>query len=235
MRTSSRFLFLLLILCCAFSSLQAKKAKRKPKPPAPAPCADGTAYRHCPACGTAKRESVRDLNVEKNRDEAVTSPEEITVAEIRKASNNKKFSPLRQVSVTALVASVVSGGNQESCNCGRDDLRDIHINIVAKASEVGDLSKYVVVEFTPRWEKNFGLDDSDYQKMLRAVRKDIAGKRVKFDGWMLYDSMHENASRTTMPNQPACPDDGKQHPKCNWRATPWEVHPVTKYTVVTAP
>ncbi len=199
------------------------------------PCSDGTAYRDCKACGTAKTTSTQALNVLKNRDDKAASPETITVAEIRKASNDKKFSPDKQVSVKAFVASVVSGGNKETCNCGRNDLRDIHINIVAKASEVGDLSKYVIVEFTPRWQKNFGLKDSNYQKMLAAVRKDIQGKWIQFDGWMLYDSMHKNASKTTMPKQPTCPDDGKEHPKCNWRATPWEVHPVTAYTKVSAP
>jgi hypothetical protein len=223
MKTASRFLLLLPFVFLSASAY------------AQDPCSEGTAYRNCKACGSAKTKSTQALNVLKNRDVAATSPQKITVAEIRKPSNNKKFSPDMRVSVTAFVASVVSGGNQESCNCGRNDLRDIHINIVAKANEVGNLSKYVVVEFTPRWQKTFGLNDSQYQKMLAGVRKDIGGKWVKFEGWMLFDSMHENASKTTMPSQPTCPDDGKQHPKCNWRATPWEVHPVTKYTIVSGP
>jgi hypothetical protein len=155
---------------------------------------------------------------------------------MRNPANNKNhFSPDDQVWVTGYVASVVSGGDQESCNCGRADLRDIHINIVASPNEVGNLSKYVVVEFTPRWEKNFNLNDGDYQKMLKRVRAKIANKWVRFEGWMLYDYMHENASKTVMPNQKTCPDDGRNHPDCNWRATPWEVHPVTKYDIVNGP
>ncbi len=199
------------------------------------PCSQGAAYRNCPACGTAKTKKAQELNVNKNREEKATAPEQITVQEIRDPKNNGKFKPKKQVWVTGYVASVVSGGNQESCNCARDDLRDIHINIVAKASEASNQSKYVVVEFTPRWQQKFGLNDSNYQKMLKAVRSQIEHKWVKFEGWMLYDFMHENGSKSTQPKQKTCPNDGRMHSGCNWRATPWEVHPVTSYTVTTAP
>ncbi|HSP63723.1 MAG TPA: hypothetical protein VLQ90_12120 [Pyrinomonadaceae bacterium] len=167
---------------------------------------------------------------------AVTNPQTITVEAMRDPANNTgKFTPNKQVSITGLVASVDPGGMPETCNCKRPDLRDVHINIVADPSEVGDQSKYVVVEFTPRWEKKFHFNDSNYEVMRKAVEDQIKGKRVKFDGWMLYDFIHANASQSTSPNQPVCPNDGQQHPNCNWRATPWEVHPVTAYTVVTGP
>jgi hypothetical protein len=132
----------------------------------------------------------------------------------------------------AYVASVVPGGFKESCNCNREDLRDIHINVVADPSELHDLSKYVIVEITPRWEDTFGLDNSNYDAMLEKVKEQIEGKWVRFEGWMLYDYIHANQSKTTAPTLSTCPDDGENHPNCNWRATPWEVHPVTKYTVV---
>lgn len=191
------------------------------------PCSEGTAFRNCKACGTAKSLKGQTLNVQKNRDAKATSPKNITVATIRDPKNNKTFSPNQEVWVTGYVASVVSGGNQESCNCERDDLRDIHINIVASLTEANDQSKYVVVEFTPRWQKKFGLNDSDYQKMLKSVRADIGHKWVRFEGWMLYDDFHENQSKSIKPKLPTCPNDGKIHQGCNWRATPWEVHPVT--------
>jgi hypothetical protein len=199
------------------------------------PCSEGKPFRDCKACGTAKGKKAQELNVNKNRDEEATTPEMITVQQMRDPKNNKKFTPDSQVSLTGYVASVVSGGFEESCNCARKDLRDIHINAVAKASEAGDQSKYVVVEFTPRWQQKFGLGDSDYQKMLKKVSGQILHKWVKFDGWMLYDYMHQNASKSTMPKQPVCPNDGKEHPNCNWRATPWEVHPVTSYKMVSGP
>ena len=159
----------------------------------------------------------------------------ITVQEIRDPKNNTVFTPSKQVLVTGYVASVDPGGFQETCNCKRTDLRDVHINIVADPSEVGDQTKYVVVEFTPRWEKRFGFNDKVYETMRQAVESQLKGKWVQFSGWMLFDFVHANASQSTAPNNPVCPNDGKEHPKCNWRATPWEVHPVTAYKVVSGP
>ncbi len=226
----------MLTVSVSLTTIDAQKGKRrKSSPTTPPACSQGTAYRNCPACGTASNAKGIKLNVLKNRDGKATAPDKITVADLARAASDTAFPDNKQVSVTGYVASVVSGGNQEACNCARNDLRDIHINIVAKPSDQGNLAKYVVVEFTPRWQKNFGLDDSNYQKMLAAVRKDIQGKWIQFDGWTMYDYFHESASKSTRPNLPTCPDDGQQHPNCNWRATPWEVHPVTAYTKVAGP
>ena len=107
--------------------------------------------------------------------------------------------------------------------------------LVADPSEANDKTKYVVVEFTPRWEAKFGFDDSNYDAMRQAVIDKIQGKWVKFSGWMLFDFIHQDASQSTAPGNPVCPNDGKLHSGCNWRATPWEVHPVTAYTVVSGP
>jgi hypothetical protein len=189
------------------------------------PCAQGTPYRNCRACGTASDARGQTLDVQKNRDQAATSPKTITVAEIRDPQNNTgHFTPDMQVEVTAYVASVEVGGWREACNCKRKDLRDIHINVVADPQEVGHPTKYVVVEFTPRWQQQFGLDDSNYQKMLDGVKGKIAGKWVTFRGWMLFDYFHADASESTSPHKPG-----------NWRATPWEVHPVTSYEVRSGP
>jgi hypothetical protein len=197
------------------------------------PCSQGRPYRGCKACGTAKSQKAKTLNVQKNRGTKATHPSQITVAEIRDPANNDTFSPSRQVWVTAFVASVGPGGFKETCNCKRADLRDVHINVVADPSEVGDKTKYVVVEFTPRWEKKFDFDDSDYEAMVSAVKSQIENKWVKFEGWMLYDFLHANESKSTAPDVPTCTDH-EPNP-CIWRATPWEVHPVTAYTVVPGP
>jgi hypothetical protein len=194
---------------------------------AQAPCSKGTKFRNCKACGSASSAKGQNLNVLKNRDAAATSPQEVTVAEIRKAANNTgHFDPTQQVAVTGYVASLDKGGFQESCNCGRNDLRDIHINLVAKASERNDKTKFVVVEITPRWQEKLGLDDSNYDQMLGKVKTQIVHKFVKFEGWMMSDSFHVTESKNTAKSTtPTCKDDGNT----------WEVHPVTKYTVVTAP
>ncbi len=235
MKLVHRFTLLTLLILCLLPTAQAKK-KPKPRTTIP-PCSQGTPYRGCPACGSKTNDAKHlNLNVNKNRGTAVTNPQKITVQEIRDPANDQGvFTPNKQVWVTGFVASVDPGGMPETCNCKRKNLRDVHINIVADPSEVGDQSKYVVVEFTPRWEKKFNFNDSNYDAMRQAVTTQIGGKWVKFSGWMLYDFIHANASQSTSPNQPVCPNDGQQHPNCNWRATPWEVHPVTAYTIVTGP
>jgi len=179
----------------------------------------------------------RTLNILKNRDAAVTKPNKIAVQEIRDPANNTgKFTPTKQVWVTGFVASVDPGGLQETCNCKRTDLRDVHINIVADPSEVGDKTKYVIVEFTPRWEQKFGLDDSNYDAMRTTVETQIGGKWVKFQGYMLEDFVHRKEAKDTAdPATPTCTDSFNDPKPCVWRATTWEVHPVTAYAVVTGP
>lgn len=201
------------------------------------PCSKGTKYRGCKACGSATSKKGQTLNVLKNRDDAATNPAEVTVAEIRKPSNNTgHFDSSQEVSVTGYVASLDRGGFKESCNCGREDLRDIHINIVATKAERNNRTKFVVVEITPRWQEKLDMDDSDYFAMLNKLKSEIVGKRVRFEGWMLYDSYHVTESKSTgKTTTPTCKDDGNDPKPCIWRASPWEVHPVTKYTVVSAP
>jgi len=65
---------------------------------------------------------------------------------------------------------------------------------------------------------------SNDSAMLEAVKTEIEGKWVRFEGYMMSDSVHRNQSESTAPGNAS-----------NWRATPWEVHPVTAYAVVPAP
>lgn len=201
------------------------------------PCSQGSPYRGCKACGKTQDTSLQRLNVLKNRGRKATDPQKVTVEEIRDPANNTgRFRSSQQVWVTGYVAGIDNGGRKETCNCKRADLRDVHINIVASPSEAGDKTKYVVVEFTPRWEKKFNLDDSDYDAMKQTVKQQIEGKWVRFEGYMMRDFVHAKESKSTAaPNTPTCLDNGNDLSPCVWRATAWEVHPVTAYTVVTGP
>jgi hypothetical protein len=220
----------------AWQTLLSFENQRLPKKKPPSACSQGTAYRNCPACGKTTSGPHQKLNVLKNRNVAVTDPQKITVQEVRDPANDSVFTTDRKVWVTGFVASIDDGGNQETCNCKRPDLRDVHINIVADPSEANDKTQYVVVEFTPRWEKRFNFDDSDYPAMKQAVISQIGGKWVKFEGYLLTDWVHKaDAKNTAKPNTPTCQDDGNDPSPCVWRAATWEVHPVTKYAVVPGP
>ena len=200
-------------------------------------CSQGTKYRNCKACGSATSTKGRKLNLLKNRDAKATHPHKVTVAEIRNPANNVgHFNPSQQVWVVGFVATLDKGGFKETCNCSREDLRDIHINLVADPSEKNNKTKYVVVEITPRWQNKLSLDDSDYDAMLQSVRNEIEGKWVRFEGWMMSDSYHVTESKNTAAQgTPVCQDNGNDPTPCVWRATTWEVHPVTAYRVVPSP
>ena len=61
--------------------------------------------------------------------------------------------PTQGVEITGYVVSVSPGGNQESCNCVRKDLQDIHIDVVLKKSDAANKRKPVIVEITPRFRR----------------------------------------------------------------------------------
>ena len=226
MKTASRFFVVTLLVLSCFEFGYGQN-----------PCSRGTRFRGCRACGKTKRKNLQELNVLKNRGRKAAHPQSLTVEEIRDPANDTgKFRSSDQVSVTGFVASIDPGGFKETCNCKRRDLRDVHINIVANPNEVGDKTKYVVVEFTPRWEKKFAFDDSDYDAMKRAVAQQIEAKWVRFEGYMMKDFVHAKESKSTAAaNTPTCLDNGNDPRPCVWRATAWEVHPVTAFTVVTGP
>lgn len=48
------------------------------------------------------------------------------------------------------------------------------------------------------------------------LRKTIKGKTVRVTGWLFFDQNHADEAENTTPGR-----------EKNWRATAWEVHPVT--------
>ena len=180
----------------------------------------------CPAKGKRKlthknptgKVPVREqgLNVRKNRDAIPTTIDHtITLDSLIKAKEEPDLNFNSAAEVTAFVVSAEDGEPGESCNCGRADLKDIHIKVVAKEADKDDKTKYVVFEITPRWEGQLG--DTSTVKPL------IVGKWVKFTGYLTYDYKHRGNARN-------------RKKKGNiWRATAWEVHPVTAFQVVPSP
>ena len=57
-----------------------------------------------------------------------------------------------------------------------------------------------------------------------ALRKNIKGRWVEVAGWLTYDSEHETAAYANDPDNAV----GEK----NWRATCWEVHPITYLKVI---
>jgi hypothetical protein len=68
------------------------------------------------------------------------------------------------------------------------------------------------------------MDKFDIDWSYAALKENLEGKTVLVQGWLFYDKIHENESYTLDPNN----NIGKK----NWRASPWEIHPVTYMEVV---
>ena len=122
-----------------------------------------------------------------------------------------RFDTKRAATLRGYVVRVMVGGNRETCNCGatRPNERDTHIE-VALAKDAPETQR-VIVEVTPRGRKQNGAGWT-----TQALKRKFEGKWVEVTGWLLFDTMHVNQAENTNPG-----GEG------NWRATCWEVHPVT--------
>jgi hypothetical protein len=117
----------------------------------------------------------------------------------------------------------VKRGGIEATNCrARDDAdRDTHIELVLDPiNEVR--SRRVIVEVTPRWRYIMRERGADWS--TRGLRDRFLDRWVQIRGWMLFDSKHQRESENTAPGRAG-----------TWRATAWEIHPVTSMEVVARP
>jgi hypothetical protein len=94
-------------------------------------------------------------------------------------------------------------------------LEDVHIEVVGNEADKGNKKKFVIFEISPRLENELG-DAS-------TLKDQIEGKWVKFTGWLTYDYKHRgNASNRKKTGN-------------IWRATAWELHPITAWKIVSKP
>jgi|SRR5215216_6010342 len=156
------------------------------------------------------------MNRMKNRDEITGSIDHsITIEDLINSPDQTDLDENTAVEITGFVADVIAGTPRETCNCARSDIADIHIDVVAKKNDRNNNDKYVIVEISPRFQDKLGD--------LKSVKKKLTGKWVKFTGWLTYDYKHRSNSRNVKKTGNI------------WRATAWEVHPVTAFRVVAAP
>jgi hypothetical protein len=57
-----------------------------------------------------------------------------------------------------------------------------------------------------------------------ALHSKYQGHKVRITGWLFFDEMHVLEADNT--------DQGDQKGKANWRATCWEIHPITSIEIV---
>jgi hypothetical protein len=125
-------------------------------------------------------------------------------------SDRQRWSENRAARLEGYVVGVKYAG-VELANCFAFNRRDIHIDVAMKPGSAP--RERMILEVTPPirdWARARGLDWS-----VEALQR-LIGKRAQFEGWLMFDSEHDEESENTRPGRPG-----------NWRATAWEVHPVT--------
>ncbi|HXP49064.1 MAG TPA: hypothetical protein VN922_03875 [Bacteroidia bacterium] len=179
-------------------------------------------YRNCGLEGDAKRQDVRSLNTLKNRytfpDSADFDRSVTLSAMLAPGEDKNRFSDHKAVDITGYVNDVKVGGD-ESCNCHErsPQYRDTHIELVLPRNLIEE-KHCVIVEVTPRMREIMAEKGIDWS--TDNLRKTIKGHMVRVKGWLLFDEEHLTQAENTDPDNPK-----------DWRATCWEVHPVTSIEV----
>ncbi len=177
----------------------------------------------CPTQGDAKNPRVKALNLLKRR-MTVPAPSDMDnqatlAAMVAPGDDTNRFDDQKGATIEGYVADVKVGG-VESVNCHTHDpkYRDTHIELTLDPLH-DDETKRVIVEVTPQWREVMAGKDVDWN--TAALRAELLGKWIKVTGWLLFDEEHANAAENTAP--------GASH---IWRATVWEIHPITDIEVL---
>jgi hypothetical protein len=179
----------------------------------------------CPLQGDAKSPDVKDLNRLKGRYHSpVSSDIDQTVAltaMVAPGDDEDRFDVKSAATVVGFVLEVMVGG-KETCNCHATDPAERDTHIALTLSEDGDEKQSVVAEVTPR--TRFLRKQAGDDWTTDALRTNIKGRWVEVTGWLLFDFEHIDQAENTNPGNDK-----------NWRATCWEVHPVTSIKVLPGP
>ena len=178
----------------------------------------------CPPQGSAKSAKTQALNVQKARTTEPTAadldPEISLEALLNEGDDTGRFDATQAAEITGYVIDVKVGG-VETANCGAKDPahRDTHIEL-ALSPDAPETSR-VIVEVTPRWRRKMaGTDDWSTDTLTSTIKN----KWITVQGWMLFDFEHANQAVNTSPGNAS-----------NWRATVWEIHPITAMTILDGP
>jgi len=175
---------------------------------------------NCPSAGIALTTRARDLHRLKNRTslpQATDFDSRTTLAALlQPGADRDRWSTSRAARVQGEVIDVAYAGT-EATNCYNPCRRDIHILIATRKGVAK--TEHVVLEVTPNiydWAAGQGIDWSE-----KTLQAQLVGHWCEFEGWLYFDVGHAEESENISP--------GKLD---NWRATAWEIHPVTKITVI---
>jgi hypothetical protein len=135
---------------------------------------------------------------------------------LRPGDDRTRWSEASAARVEGYVVSVTDG-SMESANCYSFLRRDTHIEL-ALSQDVSPRER-VELEVTPRTRSR--AKEQGWNWSTSALTSELVGHWCQFEGWLLFDRGHDEESENTNPG-------GVK----NWRATAWELHPVTSIKVI---
>ena len=175
---------------------------------------------NCPSAGIALTSRAINLHRLKNRTafpQAADFDPRVTLnALLQPGDDSNRWSTNRAARIQGEVIDVEHAG-AEATNCFSPCRRDIHILIATRKGAAKN--EHVVVEVTPKlrdWAMKQGIDWSE-----KTLQAQLIGHWCEFEGWLYFDAGHAEESENIAPANPE-----------NWRATAWEIHPITKITVI---
>lgn len=170
--------------------------------------------RNCPNAGIALTTRARNLHRLKNRT-SIPKPTDfdsiITLdALLQPGDDTHRWSDNRAARLQGEVIDVAYA-RPEATNCFNPCRRDIHI--VVATHKGATKREQVIVEVTPNFQR------ADWSE--ETLQAQLVGHWCEFEGWLYFDAGHAEESENISPGKSG-----------NWRATAWEIHPVTKITVL---
>ncbi len=182
----------------------------------------------CGMEGDAQRPDGKALNRLKNRYVAPTESDidaDVTLeAMLTPGDDVDRFDVNRAAKLYAYVIDVKPGG-KETCNCHATAQVDKDTHIELAVTTTAEKIQRVTIEVSPRWRAIKDGDGVDWTTAaLRDPTTGIEGKWVEVTGWLFFDTMHIHEAENTNPGESR-----------NWRATCWELHPVTDIVISNAP
>ena len=175
---------------------------------------------NCPDAGIALTPNARYLHRLKNRTmlpQTADFDSRVTLDTlVQPGDDSSRWSNERAARVQGQVIDVAYA-RPEATNCYSPCRRDIHI-VIANRNGAAK-TEHVIVEVTPNireWAAQQGIDWSE-----QTLQTQLVGHWCEFEGWLYFDEGHGEESENIHPQRQG-----------NWRATAWEIHPVTKITLI---
>src|SRR5215813_1445985 len=177
---------------------------------------------NCPRTGLALTSNARARQWLKNRTEFPRETDfdaSVTLDEfLRLGDDRNGWSTNRAGRVQGWVLDAYYA-RPEATNCYCLWRRDVHI-AVAKRPDA-PRNEQVIVEVTPNLRPIDSATGRELDSSEQNLKRMLVGHLVEFEGWLFFDASHVNESENTAA-----------HNRKNWRATAWEIHPVTRIKVV---